>query len=83
MLRPFALTDKLNFVAALQMFSVDLSEPRCSWKHVTDAKGTTPSPRNKHTCWVHRDRSVLSAGVTPATAHQRRRARPGNTNSCG
>uniref|UniRef100_A0A8D3CLK0 Kelch domain-containing protein 1 n=2 Tax=Scophthalmus maximus TaxID=52904 RepID=A0A8D3CLK0_SCOMX len=45
-----------------QMFSVDLSEPRCSWKHVTDAKGTTPSPRNKHTCWVHRDRLIYFGG---------------------
>lgn len=42
------------------MFSVDLSEPCCSWKRVTDTKGTTPSPRNKHSCWVHRGRSVTT-----------------------
>uniref|UniRef100_A0A3B4ZE25 Kelch domain containing 1 n=1 Tax=Stegastes partitus TaxID=144197 RepID=A0A3B4ZE25_9TELE len=41
-----------------QMFTVDLSEVCCSWRRVTDTKGTTPSPRNKHSCWVHRDRSV-------------------------
>uniref|UniRef100_A0A3Q1F4I7 Uncharacterized protein n=1 Tax=Acanthochromis polyacanthus TaxID=80966 RepID=A0A3Q1F4I7_9TELE len=41
-----------------QMFVVDLSEVCCSWRKLTDTKGTTPSPRNKHSCWVHRDRSV-------------------------
>ncbi|XP_041830336.1 kelch domain-containing protein 1-like [Melanotaenia boesemani] len=43
-----------------QMFNVELSE--CSWKRVTDAKGKTPSPRNKHSCWVHRDRLVYFGG---------------------
>lgn len=42
----------------LQMFSVDLTEPHYSWRKVTDTNGTTPSPRNKHSCWVHRDRSA-------------------------
>ncbi|XP_030611384.1 kelch domain-containing protein 1-like [Archocentrus centrarchus] len=45
-----------------QMFSVDLTEPRCTWKRVTDTKGTTPSPRNKHSCWVHRDRLIYFGG---------------------
>nr|XP_020472206.1 kelch domain-containing protein 1-like [Monopterus albus] len=45
-----------------QMFSVDLSEQRYLWKKVTDTKGTTPSPRNKHTCWVHRDRLIYFGG---------------------
>lgn len=40
------------------MFSVDLTEASYSWKKVTDTKGTVPSPRYKHSCWVHRDRSV-------------------------
>lgn len=40
------------------MFSLDLTEQLYSWKMVTDTNGTTPSPRNKHSCWVHRDRSV-------------------------
>lgn len=61
------------------MFSVDLSEPCCSWKRVTDTKGTTPSPRNKHSCWVHRGRSVttihkLSMNSSPSFT---------NTNSSG
>lgn len=42
----------------LQMFSVDLTEPHYAWRKVTDTNGTTPSPRNKHSCWVHRDRSA-------------------------
>ncbi|XP_019962343.2 kelch domain-containing protein 1-like isoform X1 [Paralichthys olivaceus] len=45
-----------------QMFSVDLSESCCSWKKVTDTRGTTPSPRNKHSCWVHRDRLIYFGG---------------------
>ncbi|XP_008289728.1 kelch domain-containing protein 1-like [Stegastes partitus] len=45
-----------------QMFTVDLSEVCCSWRRVTDTKGTTPSPRNKHSCWVHRDRLIYFGG---------------------
>ncbi|XP_074475575.1 kelch domain-containing protein 1-like isoform X1 [Sebastes fasciatus] len=45
-----------------QMFSADLTEQSCSWKKLTDTKGTTPSPRNKHTCWVHRDRLIYFGG---------------------
>ncbi|TNN84813.1 Kelch domain-containing protein 1 [Liparis tanakae] len=50
---------------ANEMFSVDLSEERStsySWKKVTDTKGTTLSPRNKHSCWVHRDRLIFFGG---------------------
>ncbi|KAM7370580.1 hypothetical protein PAMP_010112 [Pampus punctatissimus] len=45
-----------------QMFSVDLTEQHCSWKKVTDTKGTTPSPRDKHSCWVHGDRLIYFGG---------------------
>ncbi|XP_053269368.1 kelch domain-containing protein 1 [Pleuronectes platessa] len=45
-----------------QMFSVDLSESSCSWKKVTDARGSTPSPRNKHSCWAHRNRLIYFGG---------------------
>ncbi|XP_030019026.1 kelch domain-containing protein 1-like [Sphaeramia orbicularis] len=45
-----------------QMFSVDLTKPCYSWKKLTDTKGTTPSPRNKHSCWVHRDRLIYFGG---------------------
>ncbi|XP_034050641.1 kelch domain-containing protein 1-like [Thalassophryne amazonica] len=45
-----------------QMFSVDLSERCCSCRRVTNTKGTTPSPRNKHTCWVHKDRLIYFGG---------------------
>ncbi|KAM9424584.1 kelch domain-containing protein 1-like [Pholidichthys leucotaenia] len=45
-----------------QMFSVDVSEQCCSWKRVTGTKGTTPSPRSKHSCWVHRDRLIYFGG---------------------
>uniref|UniRef100_A0A3P8VI15 Kelch domain containing 1 n=1 Tax=Cynoglossus semilaevis TaxID=244447 RepID=A0A3P8VI15_CYNSE len=45
-----------------QMYSVDLSESTLSWKKMTDNKGTTPSPRNKHSCWVHGDRLIFFGG---------------------
>ncbi|KAL7372910.1 hypothetical protein ABVT39_023941 [Epinephelus coioides] len=45
-----------------QMYSIDLTEPSCSWKKLTDTKGATPSPRNKHSCWVHRDRLIYFGG---------------------
>lgn len=45
-----------------EMFRVDLTEQCYTWKKVTGTKGTTPSPRNKHTCWVHRDRLIYFGG---------------------
>ncbi|KAK2884522.1 kelch domain-containing protein 1-like isoform X2 [Channa argus] len=45
-----------------QMFSLDLTEQCYSWKKVTDTKGMTPSPRNKHTSWIHRDRLIYFGG---------------------
>ncbi|XP_039644179.1 kelch domain-containing protein 1-like isoform X2 [Perca fluviatilis] len=57
-----------------QMFSVDLREQNCLWKKVTDAKGTTPSPRNKHSCWVHRDRLIYFGGYGCKTIGEVRNA---------
>ncbi|XP_068161894.1 kelch domain-containing protein 1-like [Antennarius striatus] len=45
-----------------QMFSVDLTKQPYAWMKVTDTKGTTPSPRSKHSCWVHRDRIIYFGG---------------------
>lgn len=56
----FAGCDSLGYTN--KMFSVDLTEQRYSWKTVADTKGTTPSPRNKHSCWVHRDRLIYFGG---------------------
>ncbi|KAK1881192.1 Kelch domain containing protein 1 [Dissostichus eleginoides] len=53
-----------------QMFSVDLTEQSCTWKKVTDTKGTTPSPRNKHSCWFHRDRLIYFGGYGCKTIGQ-------------
>ncbi|XP_058477817.1 kelch domain-containing protein 1-like [Solea solea] len=52
------------------MFSVDLTEPHYSWNKVTDAKGKTPSPRQKHSCWVHRDRLIYFGGYGCKTLGQ-------------
>ncbi|XP_003977277.1 kelch domain-containing protein 1-like [Takifugu rubripes] len=45
-----------------EMYSVDLTKQPFSWRRVTDTKGTTPSPRNSHSCWVHRDRLIYFGG---------------------
>ncbi|KAK2820662.1 hypothetical protein Q5P01_023621 [Channa striata] len=45
-----------------QMFRLDLTEECFSWKKMMDSKGTTPSPRNKHSSWVHRDRIIYFGG---------------------
>ncbi|XP_068439728.1 kelch domain-containing protein 1-like isoform X1 [Clinocottus analis] len=55
---------------ASEMFSVDLCSERStsySWRKLTDTKGTTPSPRNKHSCWVHRDRLIFFGGYSCKT----------------
>ncbi|XP_072229178.1 kelch domain-containing protein 1-like [Leuresthes tenuis] len=61
-----------------QMFSIDVSQPCCSWKRVTDTKGTTPSPRNKHSCWVHRDRLIYFGGYGCKTIGEVRNASSSN-----
>ncbi|KAF7203989.1 kelch domain-containing protein 1 [Nothobranchius furzeri] len=45
-----------------QIFRADVSQLSCSWIRVTDTKGTTPSPRDKHSCWVHRERLIYFGG---------------------
>lgn len=49
------------------MYSVDLTKQHFSWRRVTDTKGTTPSPRNSHSCWVHRDRWAVAGNLQEAT----------------
>lgn len=45
-----------------EMFSVDLSKEFFLWKRLSNTKGKTPSPRSKHSCWVHRDRLIYFGG---------------------
>ncbi|XP_029954006.1 kelch domain-containing protein 1-like [Salarias fasciatus] len=45
-----------------EMFSIDLSQQPCSWRKVTDTRGPTPSPRNKHSCWAHKNRLIFFGG---------------------
>ncbi|XP_062330424.1 kelch domain-containing protein 1-like isoform X1 [Osmerus eperlanus] len=45
-----------------QLYSVDLKKESCIWKKVTDTIGTAPSPRDKHSCWVHRNRLIYFGG---------------------
>ncbi|KAJ3608048.1 hypothetical protein NHX12_025098 [Muraenolepis orangiensis] len=59
-----------------QFFRVDLTEARYTWRRITDAKGTTPSPRNKHTCWVHTDRLIYFGGYCCKTTQEVRATPP-------
>lgn len=45
-----------------QMFSMDVDQPCYSWTRVSETKGVTPSPRDKHSCWVHRHRLIYFGG---------------------
>ncbi|XP_028825468.1 kelch domain-containing protein 1-like [Denticeps clupeoides] len=45
-----------------QMYSVNVQDGEFSWRRVSDAAGTTPSPRDKHSCWVNRDRLIYFGG---------------------
>ncbi|XP_054609066.1 kelch domain-containing protein 1-like [Dunckerocampus dactyliophorus] len=45
-----------------KMFSVDLMQQCYLWKKVPASKGTPPSPRTKHSCWVHGDRLIYFGG---------------------
>uniref|UniRef100_A0A8C3G0I5 Kelch domain-containing protein 1-like n=2 Tax=Cyclopterus lumpus TaxID=8103 RepID=A0A8C3G0I5_CYCLU len=66
---------------ANEMFSVDLAEQRSrrySWKKVTDTKGATPSPRNQHSCWVHRDRLIFFGGYGCKTVREVRNTSTSN-----
>uniref|UniRef100_A0A3Q2QJP0 Kelch domain-containing protein 1 n=1 Tax=Fundulus heteroclitus TaxID=8078 RepID=A0A3Q2QJP0_FUNHE len=53
-----------------QLFSVDVAQPCCSWTRVSDTKGATPSPRNKHSCWVHRGRLIYFGGYGCKTVRE-------------
>lgn len=44
------------------MFTVDLRSDCYVWKRLMNPNGKTPSPRNKHSCWVHRDRLIYFGG---------------------
>ncbi|XP_051928623.1 kelch domain-containing protein 1-like [Hippocampus zosterae] len=55
-----------------QMFSVDLTQHCYLWKKVLTTKGTTPSPRNKHSCWVHGDRLIYFGGYVCKTLREAR-----------
>ncbi|XP_060884497.1 kelch domain-containing protein 1-like isoform X1 [Labrus mixtus] len=45
-----------------QMYTLNLAEQQLKWRKLTDTLGTTPSPRNKHSCWIHRDRLIYFGG---------------------
>ncbi|XP_036404430.1 kelch domain-containing protein 1-like [Megalops cyprinoides] len=45
-----------------QLYWVNLLDGMFAWRKVTDTKGTPPSPRDRHSCWVYRDRIIYFGG---------------------
>ncbi|XP_062859473.1 kelch domain-containing protein 1-like [Trichomycterus rosablanca] len=45
-----------------QMYCVDLLDGRYTWKELTHVLGTPPSPRDRHSCWVYKDRLIYFGG---------------------
>ncbi|CAL8306145.1 unnamed protein product [Boreogadus saida] len=64
----FAGCDPMGYTN--QFFSVDLTEECYTWRRKTDTNGTTPSPRNKHSCWVHKDRLIYFGGYGCKTVQE-------------
>ncbi|XP_029934176.1 kelch domain-containing protein 1-like [Myripristis murdjan] len=60
------------------MFSVDLTEQPYTWREVTNTGGNKPSPRSKHTCWVHRDRLIYFGGYACKTLQEVRNTSSSN-----
>ncbi|KAG9350081.1 hypothetical protein JZ751_026434 [Albula glossodonta] len=44
------------------LFCVNLLDGMFTWRRVTDSKGSPPSPRDKHSSWVHADRIIYFGG---------------------
>ncbi|KAG7277566.1 hypothetical protein CRUP_013884 [Coryphaenoides rupestris] len=65
-----------NQVRLDAMMSVDLTEASYTWRRITDTKGTTPSPRSKHSCWVHKDRLLYFGGYGCKTIQEVRDVSP-------
>ncbi|KAM3591668.1 uncharacterized protein V6R79_005615 [Siganus canaliculatus] len=68
----------LRFRQRRLMFSLDLTEQSYTWRRVTDTKGTTPSPRNKHSCWIHKDRLIYFGGYGCKTVGEVQNTSPTN-----
>uniref|UniRef100_A0A8C9SCM5 Kelch domain-containing protein 1-like n=1 Tax=Scleropages formosus TaxID=113540 RepID=A0A8C9SCM5_SCLFO len=45
-----------------QLYSVNLLDGKYTWRKVTKAAGTPPSPRDKLSCWVHNYRLIYFGG---------------------
>ncbi|KAM9462332.1 kelch domain-containing protein 1-like [Clarias gariepinus] len=45
-----------------QMYCVDLQDGKYMWKKLSTCAGTPPSPRDRHSCWVYKDRLIYFGG---------------------
>ncbi|KAL0984447.1 hypothetical protein UPYG_G00141670 [Umbra pygmaea] len=45
-----------------QLYNANLLDASYTWRRVTDVQGNTPSPRDNHSCWAHRDRLIYFGG---------------------
>ncbi|KAG5263000.1 hypothetical protein AALO_G00281340 [Alosa alosa] len=53
-----------------QMYCVNLDDGEFVWKRMTDAEGTPPSPRDKHSCWVYQERIIYFGGYGCKTVRE-------------
>ncbi|XP_062382629.1 kelch domain-containing protein 1-like [Sardina pilchardus] len=53
-----------------QMYCVNLDDGEFVWKRMTDPEGTPPSPRDKHSCWVYRERIIYFGGYGCKTVRE-------------
>ncbi|MCI4384162.1 hypothetical protein PGIGA_G00035570 [Pangasianodon gigas] len=45
-----------------QMYCVDLQDGKYTWRKLSTCVGTPPSPRDRHSCWVYKDRLIYFGG---------------------
>uniref|UniRef100_W5KFX4 Kelch domain-containing protein 1-like n=1 Tax=Astyanax mexicanus TaxID=7994 RepID=W5KFX4_ASTMX len=47
-----------------QMYCVDLQDGKYTWRKIKSCVGAPPSPRDRHSCWVFKDRLIYFGGYS-------------------
>ncbi|XP_066521775.1 kelch domain-containing protein 1 [Hoplias malabaricus] len=53
-----------------QLYGVDLQHVKYIWRKITGCAGTPPSPRDRHTSWVYKDRLIYFGGYGCKTVRE-------------